>query len=333
MLNRFIIFGAGAVGSMLGGTLASNGYDVILIGRNEHVEKIRKFGLKIKKEDGERFQKIKAVTEINEIELKSDDIICLTIKSSRNSAFVEIAKSLKIDKNIPVCVFQNGVENETVIGQYFVNVYGGIVKMTCAMLKPGEIIFQKEGRIIIGKYPEGIDDTAVNIVDILDKCGFKVSVSATLKAERWLKLLINLVNLPVSLVKREYHETMDFLNIQKNLLSESMNVLSKHGISYKPFSSIDLTAEAIISKLEAGKQFFRTNQTLIYVSTWQDLYYKRKPLECEEFYHEIVKLGKKNGIDTPLNEKFLSLSRIAADDKYPPEKFTLNEFIRLMKKL
>ena len=333
MLNRFIIFGAGAVGSMLGGTLAKNGFDVILVGRKEHVDKIKNSGLKLIKESEEWSQKIEAVTNISEVVLKNGDLICLTIKSARNGEFIKLAQTSQLDKNIPVCVFQNGVRNETVVGEYFVNVYGGIVKMTSAMLKPGEILYKREGRIIIGKYPEGIDDTVINIVDVLDRCGFKASVSATLEAERWLKLLINLVNLPVSLVKRNEHEKGEFLDVQRNLISEGMSVLDKSGISYKPFSSIDLTAEDIITKLSNGEPFYRTSNILIYVSTWQDLYYKRKPLECEDFYQEIVKLGKITGINTPSNNKFLHLSKIAADKNYEPEKYSLSEFLKLLDNL
>ena len=46
---RFIIYGAGAVGSIIASGLAMNGYPPIIVGNYKHVEKIRTDGLKIVK--------------------------------------------------------------------------------------------------------------------------------------------------------------------------------------------------------------------------------------------------------------------------------------------
>ena len=43
---NIVVFGAGAIGSLLGGLLSKNN-NVVLIGRKQHVDKINKDGLKI----------------------------------------------------------------------------------------------------------------------------------------------------------------------------------------------------------------------------------------------------------------------------------------------
>ena len=42
---RFIIYGAGAIGSIIGGHLHRTGHNVILVGNPEHVDRINKRGL------------------------------------------------------------------------------------------------------------------------------------------------------------------------------------------------------------------------------------------------------------------------------------------------
>ena len=44
---RFIVYGAGAIGSTIGGHLFRTGHDVVLVANMEHVDKIRKSGLRL----------------------------------------------------------------------------------------------------------------------------------------------------------------------------------------------------------------------------------------------------------------------------------------------
>ena len=44
---KFLVMGAGALGSAFGGMLANASYDVTLIGRKRHMKPIREHGLRI----------------------------------------------------------------------------------------------------------------------------------------------------------------------------------------------------------------------------------------------------------------------------------------------
>ena len=75
---RFIIYGAGAVGSLFGAYLARAGQNVILIGRELHVDKIRRDGLRVKTADDGFVVPLPAVTMPSDIEYQESDIIFLT---------------------------------------------------------------------------------------------------------------------------------------------------------------------------------------------------------------------------------------------------------------
>jgi 2-dehydropantoate 2-reductase len=58
---RFIIYGAGAIGGVIGGHLAMAGRDVVLIGRPDHMNAVRREGLKLVTPTGPRLLKVTAV--------------------------------------------------------------------------------------------------------------------------------------------------------------------------------------------------------------------------------------------------------------------------------
>ena len=78
---RFIIYGAGAIGSVLGGYLALSGSDVVLIGRPQHVARINEHGLSLEDRDGEHTIYLQAVESIEDISLDEGDVVFLCMKS------------------------------------------------------------------------------------------------------------------------------------------------------------------------------------------------------------------------------------------------------------
>jgi len=333
MIKRIIIFGAGAVGSVIGGVLAKNGYNTVLIGRRQHIEKINKNGLKLIRTGSEWVQTIKAVTTLQEAQPKPEDVIFLSVKSKTTDNFINIAEKNELNKSIPVFSLQNGMFNEEKLGKYFNSVYTGIVRMTCSMLDYGEVIYKKEGRLILGKYPSGYDELVNYIGKIFTSSGFNVTVSKSVMSDRWLKLLVNLINLNVSIVKREDQDKKEFYYLAAKTLEEGIDTLKKANIDFSPSSEKDPSAEEMLTRLKNGKPYYRINNFLIYISTWQDLYYKRKPLECEEFYKTIIDIADKVDSEVPYNRKLLKFAKIASEKSFKPESFSLKEFKEYLKKL
>ena len=64
---RFIIYGAGGIGCVIGGHLARTGHDVVLIGRPGHMEQINDHGLRLVTPSGTHILRIPAVTSPHQI--------------------------------------------------------------------------------------------------------------------------------------------------------------------------------------------------------------------------------------------------------------------------
>ena len=108
---RSVVFGAGAIGSLLGATLCRAGHDVVLVARPNHVNMIQEHGLKITGLEDFTIR-IEATTESSVV--KEADVVLLTVKSQDTRQAVEEFSSY-LGKSIPVVSLQNGIRNPNFI--------------------------------------------------------------------------------------------------------------------------------------------------------------------------------------------------------------------------
>ena len=77
---RFVIFGAGAVGSTVGAHLSKAGAAVLLIGDPPHIEKIQTDGLKMSGKYGEFVTMPVACSALDDWQFQSDDVFSCVSK-------------------------------------------------------------------------------------------------------------------------------------------------------------------------------------------------------------------------------------------------------------
>ncbi len=170
---RFVVYGAGAVGSVLGGHLALKKHDVLLVCREPHAKAINdNGGLRMKSATGEYVADLKAVTALGEADLQGDVCVIFTPKSNDTESCVETLAAVA-PPDIPIVSFQNGISNEDIIAGTFENVFGGVCRMTCSLLQPGHVSFRKSGRLIRRQTPAGRPQLSQDAGADLERCGFR----------------------------------------------------------------------------------------------------------------------------------------------------------------
>ena len=133
---RYIIYGAGAVGGVIGGRLAQNGRDVVLIARGPHLEALKRDGLTLQSAEKSEQLDIPAAGGPAEIDFQDDDAVILTMKTQDTEAALDELRAAA-GMSIPVFCAQNGVENERLALRRFQNVYGVTVMLPAVHLEPG----------------------------------------------------------------------------------------------------------------------------------------------------------------------------------------------------
>ena len=174
---RIVIYGAGAVGGVLGGLLALSGTPVVLLGRPDNVAAIRLHGLKLITAAGTHIVQLPAVASPDQIDFNPEDVVFLCVKGQDTDNAMRDLFALV--KDVPVFCFQNGVRNEEIVSKYYPRVYGVMVKAGAVFIRDGEVESRGNppGRFMLGRYPEGTDALLASVAARLRSAGYEVEVT------------------------------------------------------------------------------------------------------------------------------------------------------------
>ncbi len=320
---RYIIYGAGGIGSIMGGHLARTGHDVVLIGRPGHVSVINSNGLHLITPIGTYVLRIPAVTNPSQVDFSTDDVIFLCMKGQDTDIALKDLK--RVAEDMPVFCFQNGVRNEEIAIQYFSSVYGVMVRVSAEYITDGEVTSHRDppGWYIIGRYPEGTDEIAEAVAEELRTAGYLVRTTADVMPYKWGKLMSNLNNAIVAITNGD-RESMR--SIYYAVFREAQAIVQKAGIKWISHEQVAKDWTEITAPLHG-----RLN-TEAQSSTWQSLARRQGSVETEFLNGEIVRVAKRLGLQAPINEKLTEISQEMAANHEPPGKYTpaqLSEILEL----
>lgn len=332
---RFIIHGAGAVGSLVGGKLAENGAEVILIARASHAEAINQHGLIIKSQTGDRLIKnLRAVSSPHEITPRSDDLLFLTVKTAQTLASVQALREV-FPEETPIFCLQNGIRNEEWAARRFLNVYGVMAALCVTFLSPGAIAHTFHNTLSLGNYPLGCEELGLEVAEQLRAAGFRVTTHDSIMAVKWCKLILNLNNATYAILDKHLQlglVTPAISQFMADVEEEGLHVLNVAGISLEdPNNPIDFHQRLaeLRGVTEDPEKIYEAENLAAdlrtYPSTWTDLKQKRGDTEAGYFNGEIILLGEKYGVPTPYNSTLLNIAETMAMEGTDPGLYTLEE--------
>jgi 2-dehydropantoate 2-reductase len=324
---RYVIYGAGGVGGIIGGRLQLAGIEVVLIARGAHLQALRTDGLKLKhpNPDATETLKVPAVAHPGEIEFRVDDAVLLTMKSQDTAAALDELRFAAGDQ-IPVVCCQNGVENERLALRRFANVYGMLVILPASYQEPGIVettSWPVTGLLDLGRYPEGTDATADAIAADLRKAGFISSADARIMRVKYTKLRENMINAIHALLPPDA-EADDLLQM---LRQETNACFEAAGIDCTTTPEMMARAAAMSSNVGgvgSGGWQWRGS------STWQGMMRGTGNTETDYLNGEVVFLGRQYGVPTPANEVMTLLLDRVARQRLKPGGYSVDELRRLI---
>jgi 2-dehydropantoate 2-reductase len=287
---NIIIFGAGAIGSLFGAMLSKIN-NVTLIGRKDHVNEIRKNGLKITGKTQLKV-KINAYETIDKIK-STPDLIILTVKSyDTENAITRIVK--KFGANIMVLSIQNGLDNINKINEYIIsdNIFVGITSYGALFSKSGIVKHTGLGDFFIGSLINK-NDKLKDIFMLFNQSGIKIRLCSNILKEMWIKGIINSSINPLTSFfqcKNGYLlENLVLHKIVEQICIESTYIANAAGYNFTNKDMIERTKKVIIKTSEN------------YSSMLQSIK-KGKKTEIDSINGELIRIGKNNGLNTIYNE-------------------------------
>jgi 2-dehydropantoate 2-reductase len=300
--TRYVVFGAGAVGGVIGARLRQAGHDVALIARGAHLEAIRSHGLRLLTPAEDLTLEIPAATEPDELGVgREGDVVLLAVKSQDTLGALEQLRAAGAG-DLPVVCVQNGVENERVAQRRFSDVYGGYVLAPTNHLEPGVVEAtgaKLSGFLYFGRYPSGSDARCEELAQVLSGARFVSRVVDDVMRLKYAKLLINLANVVGAL----FADAPELSNLEARVRTEGEAVLKAASIPHDdPHASDrqtrwkDLGVAPIEGRIRGGS------------SSWQSLKRGTRAIETDYLNGEISLLGRLHGVPTPLNDALCRLA-------------------------
>ena len=314
---RFIVYGAGAVGGVVGALLAESGEEVVLIARGTHAEAIRRSGLVLESPAGTRVVHTSVVEDPSAAELRPGDVVLLGMKSQDTRPALEALRSWA-PPSIPVVCLQNGVDNERAALRLFPNVYGVCVMCPCAHLEPGVVQASSSpvpGLLDIGRYPAGTDETCTLIAAALRRASFESVERPDIMRWKYRKLLMNLNNAVEAVCQPPVDQ-----EIRHQVRDEGVACLWAAGIEFVTEEEDAARRGGLLNVQPVG------GQLRVGGSSWQSLERKAGSIESDYLNGEIVLLGRTHGVPTPMNALLQELAVEMAASGAAPRSLSMPEF-------
>lgn len=308
---RFVVLGAGAVGGAIGGRLAQHGHQVVLIARGAHYEAIQRQGLILESPDGSATVPVSAVDHPAKVGWTAGDVVVLATKTQDTEAALSDLTATA-PRDLPIFCAQNSVANEPMAAQRFDDVYGVFVWCPTDFLVPGVVRIwcaPTSGILHVGKYPSGRDSVAEAVAGAFRASTFHSEAKLEIMRWKYRKLLSNLGNAVEALCGVAARGS----GIAQRARREALACYAAAGIS--PIADDEDHAAALEREVQARTIDGVERQG---GSSWQSLERRLGTIETDYLNGEIVRLGERYGVQTPVNALLQYLAQRMAVERRPP---------------
>ena len=324
-----VVYGAGAVGLLIGARLAEAGLPVLLVTRRpEAARRLQERG--VRREDasfGEaRVTRVESVCGIEAAAARigaGPVLFCMRASDTADAARALAA----VAPRAAVASLQNDVDNEAVLAERFARVIGGCVRQTSTRSADDTVVCAGAGRIVIGAWTPDAAPDVEPLAGALRRAGYDVGVSPRIAEDKWLKLCVNLMSAPNALIRREDHARREFVEIKVRLLEEARALLAAAGIRASSCDGRDRSLdEEIVHQRDALAQGTSARALPIYNQVWAALRHGGA-LEADRYHERMLALASEHAIAAPQNARILAALERAQREALGPETFAAAELL------
>jgi 2-dehydropantoate 2-reductase len=337
---KILIFGAGAIGTYIGGSLALAGQQVVFVEKQKMVDELREKGLRLDLTIDER-RKTKDAFVIDSrafvispsieeaLNYGPFDVALFALKSFDTAAAMEELKPFA-EKLPPILCLSNGVENEQAIARVMGadKVIYGTVTTAIGRRGAGSIVLEKlrgvgiaAGHVLSEK-----------LVDAFNGAYLKCRLYPEAHGMKWSKMLTNLIANPTSailnLTAAEVFANPKLYKLEIDMLKECLAVMQAQNLEVFDLPGTPVKALAFATKLPLwlSKPFLAkaagSGRGGKMPSFHIDLYAGRTQSEVEYLHGAVVREGKKRGIPTPVNELLTNTLVALTNKEIPLDEFS-----------
>lgn len=302
---NFLVFGAGAIGTYLGASLAQAGQTVSVYARPATAAHLRANGLRL---NGAPVASVTVFDSLPAALNSAPDVILFALKAYDTASAIQDLRAAQIVPPPMVCL-QNGIGNEAALTEAFgaERVLAGTVTTAVARRAAGDVQVERERGVGVALgHP-----LSESLLATLRQAGLNARGYASAEALKWSKLLINLVGnatsaiLDMTVAGIFADERLFALEMQ--MLRECLAVMAKKNYAVVDLPGTPVRALALGARLPAwlarplltrGAARGRGGKL---PSFHIDLH-NGQPTEVNWLNGAVVRQGTEVGVPTPVNQ-------------------------------
>ena len=332
---KVLVFGAGAIGTYIGGSLALAGQQVVFVERPKTVDELRQRGLRLDL-TLDKGRQTKAASRVDPasfviVSTLEDalrygpfDVALFALKSFDTPAALEGIKPYA-DKMPPILCLSNGVSNEPAIAEVLGKdrVIYGTVTTAIGRRGVGDIMLERLRGVGIAKgHP-----LSEKLHQTFNTAYLNSQLFDDADSMKWSKMLTNLIGNPTSAIldmkARQIFANRDLYRLEIQMLRECLAVMEAQN-----FKVVDLPGTPVRALAFATKLPLWLSKPLLaraagagrgakMPSFHIDLHSGRGKSEVQYLHGEVVHAGEKCNVPTPVN-KVLTETLMALTNKEIP---------------
>ena len=336
---KVLTFGAGAIGTYFGGSLALAGHQVVFVEKPTVVEELRERGLRLdltldkrrQTKDASRVDPSSFVivaTLEDALRYGPFDVALFALKSFDTQAALEGMKPFA-DKMPPILCLSNGVANEPAIDETVgkEKVITGTVTTAIGRRGAGDIVLERLRGVGIAKgHP-----LSEKLHNALNSAYLNSQLFDDPNSMKWSKMLTNLIANPTSAIldmtAAEVFANKGLYKLEIEMLKECLAVMEAQGFEVVNLPGTPVRALAFATKLplwlskpllgraagagRGGKM----------PSFHIDLHSGRAKSEVEYLHGEVVRAGERCNVPTPVNKALTKILVGLTNQEIPREEF------------
>jgi 2-dehydropantoate 2-reductase len=332
---QVLVYGAGAVGSLLAAALAESRPAapperpaVTVLGRRAHVASVRTWGLAVESSRGRTVSKtLDSVTSLEDL-AAPPDVVLLTVKAYQLPEALALLADRFARSDVPMVVFQNGIGSEEtaarVVGAD--RTIAGAVTISVDVERPGVVRrYTSGGGVALA--PVGPRAPAARIAGLFETSALPVRVYPSAPAMKWSKLLLNLLtnassailDLPPAAVADDPR----LFAMERAAFREAVGVMRAQGLrpvalpGYPvPMLVLVMAAPPAVGRAVLRRALARGRGDKM-PSLWRDLESGRRENEVTVLNGAVAREAERLGLAAPVNralaETLVSLAEGRAD--------------------
>lgn len=300
---KFVVVGAGALGSIIGAHLVRAGEEVVFLARGQRAAFLRQHGIVL---TGLADFTAPVVVAAHARDLQAADVLLVTVKTYDTEPALADLRHVRVHSALSL---QNGVlKNEQLASAFGGDrVLGAAAVVAGELLADGTVRFTLNERLAVGELSGGVSERAESLAAALVCAGLRAEASPHIQTVEWSKYALFVGGMAVASLTRlptaTFLRDSDGALLMARVMRELGQVAARLGIPLEdagPLPVKSVCGGTLTEAVEHVKRFgslMAERAPAHKISTLQDLE-RGRPLEVEETLGYAVRKGAE--LDVPL---------------------------------